>query len=454
MPSVLLLLLFITGVIVLVAVTANRSPAPCAERFAQRHRLALTPEGAAAVAGYLATTRRHQARGALAGGALWLLWHLQEGRIDVDVTAMLAGWLVGGAVAEFALGRPARQFPAEPGLLPRWLPAVPACLTGLAVAVTPLYLVAMPETAGAASAARWGVLAVLAAGLVALVLRHLARREVLPGAPLDVDRATRLHAAASVASVGLLVSSQCLVRPLPHLYEGLEAVTLTAVRGTSVAWLVGSFVLAYAVWSAAASGGRARIPAVIGAGLVVASVLWIGAGVLRDRPPYGPTDVVATAHLRLATAETFAAEAAAFGVPWANGAVIAGQQPFLGRVEVTAPSGAPRDSWYYVVVIDTRTDTAVQIWAENGAGWNGFLDRLPDRYPWLSAVRSRPSAHVLGHGDVLSVDGRPGAPGPILFHGTVADPSRLKRSDLLVALIFTGPEQQIYWAVQVPITMS
>ena len=78
---------------------------------------------------------------------------------------------------------------------------------------------------------------------------------------------------------------------------------------------------------------------------------------------------------------------------------------------------------------------------------------MPQRYPWLSALAPAPD---------LSGDGRPrtqafavsvaaDAAGPITFVGSFPDTSGLTTADLMVVLVYTGPDSQIYWAAPVSI---
>ncbi|MEV4412100.1 hypothetical protein [Catellatospora sp. NPDC049609] len=475
----MLVLVLVIGLVLLLAVAVNRRELSRQERFAQRHQLEPTPATLAAVTAYLAATRRFRVVGTLAGGTAGLLVQLSWQQVRLDLTALLAGWLVGAYLAEASLARDAESVAARhatagnaaaraagaaggaaspagtdtvgaaPPAVPRWLRAVPVITTVTAGLVTTLHLWTRFEAA--ADAVAWGLGAVAASGLAALTVRTVSQRPRLAGADPAVDRAARAHAAAGVTAVGMLLAAHCLLRPLADVQAGRTGQTLAAVAGAGSLWLVGSLLLAVAIWSAAAPGGRVRLPAVLTAGLAVVTVAWLGVGVVRDIPPYGPGEVQAVAQVRFTGPATHRADAAAFGMPWATGLVAGdGEQAFLGRVELRLPPGAPRDGDYHVLVIDNRSNTVPPIYGEQGAGWNGFLDTAADRYPWLAGVFGRTGPDGVVRDSPMAVYAKPGQPEAITFEGVV--PAGAMPSHLAVVLIFSGPQQQIYWATRLPVS--
>jgi hypothetical protein len=106
------------------------------------------------------------------------------------------------------------------------------------------------------------------------------------------------------------------------------------------------------------------------------------------------------------------------------------------------------DGTYHLVVIDKRSNTvAPSLYRPDGRGSDGVLGHVPARYPWLSALASIPvNGGWTDPGTALIVPS--GSPGPIGFTGSFTG-TGLTPDDLMVALIFTGPDRQIYWADRV-----
>ena len=97
-------------------------------------------------------------------------------------------------------------------------------------------------------------------------------------------------------------------------------------------------------------------------------------------------------------------------------------------------------------MIDKRRDAvAEQLYDTDGGGWGGFYEDLPRRYPWLSAMApTRTAAGYLSPGMAVSVSA--GTPGPVSFVGSFTDAAGITPADLMVVLIFSGPDSQTYWA--------
>ncbi len=193
----------------------------------------------------------------------------------------------------------------------------------------------------------------------------------------------------------------------------------------------------------------------VGVLLVTTTAGWIGAGAARDVPPYGPEAVQATARLRYVTAESWEADVVAFDMAWSGrrwqGVPTEEFPHLIGRVELTVPPHSPPGGRYRVLLLDTRTDTTLPAWGEAGMTWGSDLYQLADRYPWLSAVRRDPGPGPQKAPVVV----RPEAdyPEAITFSNDLAAADAPRLSDVAVALIFSGPQQQIYWAARVPTTL-
>jgi hypothetical protein len=122
---------------------------------------------------------------------------------------------------------------------------------------------------------------------------------------------------------------------------------------------------------------------------------------------------------------------------------------FVGRVDYRLPAGADAEGSYHVAVIDERQNRMAGWLADaEGGGWNGFMSALARRYDWLSAMAPvEVDEGYLSPGMTVSVPA--GRPGPIVFAGNFDDGGGLTLDDLLVVLVFTGPDNQTYWAERV-----
>jgi hypothetical protein len=181
--------------------------------------------------------------------------------------------------------------------------------------------------------------------------------------------------------------------------------------------------------------------------LLVGSAAVGGFGWWHSRAPYPPAAVAATATIRFTDYDRFTADAAALGVTGLN-PLVGGErsQVFIGRIDYRMPAAARGAGSYYVVVIDKRTNTVAPELADaHGGGWDGFLGEVAKKYPWLSAMAPIPAGGGWTFaGSTVSV--ATDTPAPITFAGIFPARTGMQPSDLLVALIFIGPDQQIYWA--------
>lgn len=363
-------------------------------------------------------------------------------------------------------------------LVPRWFARVPLALAALAVlttatAVTLSKLWAVPPVDGGTvpppgitlqfgqglgEVVGWGAAAVAVGLVVALANRLIARRQARVGDATSIDRAVRVHAITALTSVGVLIGGLCLLKQFGVLAEGLVGQTLVGVNHAGIVWIFGVLLLAIALWRESAPAGRPRATPAIAVVLVTATIAAIGFGVWRDRPPYGPDEVRPVATIRLTDDEHIDADAAAIGMP-SPGPMLGGQdvQTFVGRLDVNGPADPTTAGSYGLLVIDKRLNrVATQVYTERdggwGGGWGGFDDAWR-RYPWLSALAPIERGDQLIHSNAITAYLDP-AERSLPFVGRFRDAAGLRASDLLVALVFYGPQRQIYWAVQVPVTAS
>lgn len=164
------------------------------------------------------------------------------------------------------------------------------------------------------------------------------------------------------------------------------------------------------------------------------------------------------ATVRFTDLDHFTGDAAAIG---AHGlGPLAGSLPheFVGRLDMQIPPGAKDAGTYVLVVIDARANR-MSSWISGpdrpdlSTGWNGSWGVMTERYPWLSAARG--SYHDDGYIDPLGLMMNPDAGRSVAFEGLLAsDSAALSPGDLSIALIFFGPDGQLYWATQVPVTAA
>ena len=359
----------------------------------------------------------------------------------LSLTAVGAGWLAGAVVAE------ARR-PGPGGALPSWLRRMPAILAAAGAGGTAVMLAAGREPAVLA----WGVGALACAGLVHLAHRFITRRE----ATADLGAAFARQTAGPIAGVGVALTVACLAGQADvvrdHFFDATGSAfgvvgTLWALGGISAGWFVAAAVRGNA------SAGRLRLP--VGGtavALCVATAGILGYAWRHDRPPYPASALQATVTIRLTDATRFDEDARAVGAPGLDVMGAGNAQPFVGRLDYRLPAGADADGSYHLVVIDKRRDeVAGQLYDADGGDWNGFYNDLPRRYPWLSAMA--PTWTGSGYLDAgMAVSVSAGTPGPVSFVGSFTEAAGVTPADLLVVLIFSGPDSQTYWAHPVAIT--
>lgn len=431
------MMMLIAAVPVLVALWLAAAPVSSGRiaRFERRHGVTLAAGEHELVAGHLAHTRRWRAFGAAAGGAAGIVSASSGQSITLPVTAMAAGWLAGAVVAELRSGEPGGA------VLPVLLRRVPAVLAAVAAGVTVLMLVLGRPAHRPEAVLAWGLGALACAGAIRAVHRHIAGR---PGPVTPVRAAMAADSASAVAGVGVALALACLAGQPAVIREGYFDTTEAAVGLLAVGWALGGIAVG---WWVAHTSVRPLIGTV--AALVLLSAGAVGVARARDQPPYPVSALQPTVTLRLTDETHFDADARAVGVTGLRALVGVPGQQFVGRLEHRPPAGA--HGTYHVAVIDRRRNRMAD-WLVNteGGGWNGFMSLLARRYPWLSAMEAPRTPDGSYGTPGMTVSKAAGEPGPFVFAGNFPEAGGLTAGDLMVVLIFTGPENQTYWAEPVP----
>ena len=180
----------------------------------------------------------------------------------------------------------------------------------------------------------------------------------------------------------------------------------------------------------------------------------------NNRSPYGPEVLGARATLQLVDQAT---ANAALKPDTAYVATRTGDQIFLGRVTWTRPPHPQKDGALWIVLLDKRTHRLPGVISVTsgtsgnvGTGSDPALNIAQKRYPWLQGAGDRRVNG--GWASVGSVVGSSIYAAPVTFetvlHTASPDtppeqmvataPAAVK--DLLVALICSGPNGQVYWA--------
>jgi hypothetical protein len=181
--------------------------------------------------------------------------------------------------------------------------------------------------------------------------------------------------------------------------------------------------------------------------LVIVAGAAFGYRAWHDHAPYQPAALGAHATIEVVAPAQLEGEMAKLGgqglTPWYGQP---GDQLFVGQVSYRVPAAAKGAGQYDILVIDKANQQVAPVIsgvaATPGAtrsGWQSTLDKAASTYDWLAAAAgARPGAMIFMPADTA---------GPVTFQGgfasTVGD---VTAADLLVALVFVGPDGQIYWA--------
>jgi hypothetical protein len=123
------------------------------------------------------------------------------------------------------------------------------------------------------------------------------------------------------------------------------------------------------------------------------------------------------------------------------------QQIVLGRLNVAALD-VPDSAELVLAVIDRRTNQVTRTMYSTdsrlGSGWDGTMNKVADRYPWLSSFRDGPGGIV----NQTAVEWRAGKPRDVTFYAVLDgdEPPVSSLSDVRVVLVLTGPDGQVWGA--------
>ncbi|WP_446216490.1 hypothetical protein [Micromonospora sp. IBHARD004] len=181
----------------------------------------------------------------------------------------------------------------------------------------------------------------------------------------------------------------------------------------------------------------------------------------HNHPPYGPEALAIQSSLRFVSYE----EAQAALGENANAPLASGRdQLVLGRISWQAPPKALDGGYFAIFLIDKRTHHKPEVIAvpapqeeSVGLGSAGIESRIEERYPWLRGAGSlkvrdnewRDNGNRLGVADEKASPLTFVALFPYLdkphWEPTIAT-APVAMSDLLLALVYMGPDGQVYWA--------
>ncbi|MFI6128248.1 hypothetical protein [Micromonospora sp. NPDC051141] len=180
----------------------------------------------------------------------------------------------------------------------------------------------------------------------------------------------------------------------------------------------------------------------------------------HQRPPYGPEALHLRSSLEFVSYEQAqAALGSAYQAPVASG----GDQLVLGRVSWQTPSASLDGGYFALFLIDKRTDLKPSVFAvaapqeSVGLGSAGVENRIADHYPWLRGagpLRVGGSGWYSG-GSRLAIGDADAS--PVTFVALFPHLETHQREfpmatapvtlpDLLLALVYLGPDDQVFWA--------
>jgi hypothetical protein len=205
---------------------------------------------------------------------------------------------------------------------------------------------------------------------------------------------------------------------------------------------------------------RTLVLAVVAAGLTVAGLvtwrLW------PSPPPYPPAAVHAQVSMQVvAPAQAQTAADRLTGAGRLNVVYPVGNSPkqvLLGQLSLRTPTNAPAGGEYAFVLIDNNDHEPLpDIYAVGShryssvaQGWEGWYEKIAERYPDLTALKPIPEPDGSGWRDPgMAVGFKARARGPVTFTAVlgadalpVTDPAR--RFTAVLALF--GPDENLYWA--------
>ncbi|WP_157546117.1 hypothetical protein [Hamadaea tsunoensis] len=395
---------------------------------------------------YLLARRRMRTLGVLVAVIVTLVVTLPQHRIVLPATALLAGWLIGAALAEVVLRGPDRQVPA----VGRWRQVVPWALLVLTAISLPAALAVRSEGTDREVVAAWGAGAVVAALVTAGAIRFATHHGLRGLAEPGTDAARGITAGGAVLSLACL--GQMWFAALPGPDDGLEFRNLTAL---AVVLLVGSLL---SNTGPVLSPPRRRVLAVAAGAtalLVVLPLVWALPQYVRAQPPITPEDSRAVVRVRVVDRDTMAAALADLDLRGINTAgPFDGERAVIGRLD--AGRAAPAGSHYEVLAIRVGSgDVVGSISGPDGSGWMGSWGvDLPRRYPWLSGVADRPVAGGVTT-DAEAVSFPRNGSAPMWFTARWPREVRVGADEFVpVLLLVRDDDAYVYWAYRAPVVSS
>jgi hypothetical protein len=434
-----------------------------ASRFAYRYGLAAEP-ASVGVRVYLTVHRRCGVSAVTLVLVGSVLAGLDHRRISVSYPLVVGAWLVATVIAELWLRAKARVAgiaPAASQIVDRRLTRVLLGLGGLGLIITvtlgaisdaqaaPTYL--QPPTMTPGGIVRAGVfgLATVLATLVAV--RLIAARPIGSGDADEIAALTR-DSTYVVTAGGFGLATlwfMTVVSGLGPRQPGWAGAALidAGVIGV-VAGLVAAVLLAAGRWRRSLlTGALPRWGVGLIALAVTAGVSLIALPNVHDHAPYPPDVLHARASVAIVDGDHVNAAAAALGLEEMDAPIASGtDQDIVARIDFDVPSAARGAGWYYATLIDTSTNRVPE-WLTGGVstGWHGALSVFASQYPQLSALaEGDPSASIV-----------PAEwPGPIILSTVFAQRGPVKADQLLIVIMFMGPDGQVYWALTVHPTQT
>jgi hypothetical protein len=411
--------------------------------FGLPERLAPSPT----ILAYLAARWRWRLVGVTAALVLELLLSSSE-HLLVTFDVLIGGLLAGAVVGEVVFRMRTTPSPGPRHRTPRLLTAV---LTGvLVLAVGTSIGLGFLVTAEPAGMRSWGGVTVVVVLTTEVVVRVLASGRLSRGTPEEATAIARsgIH---FVAAGGVALALLCLVRALDLAGGRLAGRTGAALVTVSLLWALTAYALAIVLVRAGwrrtnpATWLNPRVQVAVVSSLVLAiSAGAVGVGVWRDRPPYPASAVNPRVTLVISDWEHHAPVAALLGTT--------GEQPELtttgsevaiyGRLDLDPAPNSSADDYYHLVLIDLATNATLRnIYTAEGNSWGSMMNLVARKYPWLSAFAAVDGSALVA----------PAArPGPLVF--TALFPRPIQPTQLRAVLVLFRAEDQVFWAVDVPIS--
>jgi hypothetical protein len=337
----------------------------------------------------------------------------------------------------------------------RWAHLLTAASIGvaaLAITVTTALVAIHPPYVSLGRVVLWGSAAVLAQLVTMIAVRSITYRQTTIGS-FGAGPATVRPATHGITAIGAVVGVLCLVKMLGVARDGFFGQTHAAIDQIALLWIAAILALAYVLMSE----GYRTAPVtrvsptswlvIITALTLISSASLLGYRRWLDHPPFPPNAI--HAHVSVAIVDNQHAEAAqaALGIEGIESILTYGNdRTVVGRLDYDVPM-ARHDGRYEVVLIDTRTNrVAPLMFTHDGGGWDGILDSVPRQYPWLSAM-SAPEPDETE--DRLAISVSPDRAEPIGFVAQFPGAGPIAGDRLVVAIIFVGPQEQLYWTVPV-----